>query len=204
MTEWFRLANSNDPQERAAIQPDCACNHLTEQVAALKQAVEEARAVLYFLGKRATDDYYATAKEHRFSSEETKISPRVRIDPRYGTPSFYWERLKRRFFRTTAATKPREKNGRGRSYIAYVPVNGSKSKVRMKVVLTSEHVKINHRTLRIASSEFAGEPEWARLTGELVEDQLQIIRRLNRQLSSLSRSISQLEKLVADSREGLR
>lgn len=165
-------------------------------VSQMRNAVEALRQSLFRQGRTATDLYIQMAKENAFGPEETKLLPRVRLDKRYGTPSFYWERMIRHVYPTTSAKPLVKTPGKGRSYEAFVRRKGSPKKEKMRVVLLSEHVPINRKTLSVPMRVFDREPEWARLAAQLIEPQLTALRVQNKALSDISRSLIRLVRLM--------
>lgn len=197
MNEWLFLALNGSIEERQKVKPATADEDIARQFRVIHTAIERLRSILLFKGITATDIFHETAKQAAFTSQETSIYPRVRLDPRYGSPSFYWERLRRHAYSLTGTTTTRSKRGRGRSYVAYVRRKGFKTKEKMKVVLLSEHIPINHTTLRIAPHAFSQEPQWAQVAGELAENQLHNLRHLSSLVSRLNQALARAEKAFA-------
>lgn len=184
------------PKQAILVDSDDAIADARAAVGQMQKAVEALRQSLFRQGRTATDLYIQMAKENAFGPDETKLFPRVRLDKRYGSPSFYWERLIRHVYPITP-TKPLVKTpGKGRSYEAFVRRKGSSKKEKMRVVLLSEHVPINKKTLSVPMRVFDGEPEWARLAAQLIEPQLTALRVQNKALSDISRALIRLVRLM--------
>lgn len=196
MTDWGKLAETGSADERARITEKIFQDSLSEGILKVEEAIAELRKILLVKGLAATDVYFAMVKENAFGKSEARIVPRVRMDARYGTPTFYWERVIRHAFALTSRRLSRKANGRGRSYEAYVRRKGAKQKEKMRVVLMSEHVPLNKTTLSVSMSAFSKEPDWAQLSAQLIEPELADLRRQAKSLSSVSRAIKQFARLV--------
>ena len=149
------------------------------------------------LGKKsALTGFYQMMRSTMYSGDRTRLCPRVRFDPRYKTPSFSWERIEQHVLPGDTGHKPKKEKGKGRSYMAFVRMKGAARKEKAKVVLTSRHLKINRKTHALSAAAFEGEPEWARVAGELIERKLSVLRRQNRALSNISRAVHRFKSLV--------
>ena len=196
MTDSDMLAETESADERARITEQTFQDSLSEGINKMEAAIAELRQILLVKGLAATDVYFAMVKENAFGKDEARIVPRVRMDARYGTPTFYWEKVIRHAFALTSQKPLRKNNGRGRSYEAYVRRKGAKQKEKMRVVLLSEHVPINKTTLSVSMSVFSKEPDWAQLSAQLIEPELTRLRRQAKSLSSVSRAVKQFARLV--------
>ena len=196
MSDWHQLAEAASTDKRARITEEIFQVGLRDGIDKVESAIAELRQILLVKGLAATDVYFAMAKENAFGKDATRIVPRVRMDARYGTPSFYWEKLIRHAFVLTTRRPTRKSNGRGKSYEAYVRRKGSKQKEKMRVVLMSEHVPINKTTLSVSMAAFCNEPEWAQLSVQLIEPELTELRRQAKALSSISRAVKQFARMV--------
>lgn len=196
MTDWNKLAETASTEERALVTEEIFREGLQEGLDKMEAAIAELRRILFVKGLATTDVYFAMVKENAFGKDEAHIVPRVRMDARYGTPTFYWERVIRHAFALTKRRAPRKTNGRGRSYEAYVRRKGAKQKEKMRVVLMSEHVPINKTTLTVPMTSFDKEPDWAQLSAQLIEPELAKLRRQAKSLSNASRAVKQFARLV--------
>lgn len=190
---WFDLALNGNPAKRErANAEENVDDFIRTETERMTRSVEQIRAALYFKGMLVTDVYHQMAKENAFSKDETHITPRVRMDPRYNTPSFYWERLIRHAYDISPNRSAKTQRGKGRSYDAYVRRKGAKTKEKMRVVLSSQHIRINRKTLAISLREFDREPQWARLAAEIAEKDLVRLRQTTKQLSNVNRALQRL------------
>lgn len=166
----------------------------------IEEALKDLRTLLYFRGVRETDVYYNAAKKSAFTKDNTDLSPRVRWDARYGTPSFSWERVHRNPHMLGTGKSVKTSCGKGKSYEAWVPRGKSKAKEKMRVVLTSEHISLRARSMSISPSVFANEPLWARVVGMETEAKLTTLRKENRVLADIGRLLARL-KLMESGKE---
>ena len=119
--------------------------------------------------------------------EETLLAPRVRMDARYGTPSFFWERTVRHAYPLTA--RQPQKPSRTRTYTAYIPRKGSRQKEKMRVYLLSKHIPVVKKTSSVPDSVFDSEPAWAQTAAHLIEPELTELRKQAKAVSRLSQAV---------------
>lgn len=148
---------------------------------------------LYQEGLLATAKYHALLKQTNFGKEESAIYPRVRKRPN-GTPSFYWERLIKKYHPASLTSKIQTACGPGKSYLSYVRDKNGNSR-RVKVCLLSKHIPINTKTKRISLSAFKGQPLWSQIAGEASERELCSLRKQEAAVSRISRNLSILKAL---------
>ena len=122
-----------------------------------------------------------------FTREETLLAPRVRMDARYGTPSFFWERTVRHAYPLTA--RQPQKTSRTRTYTAYIPRKGSRQKEKMRVYLLSKHIPVVKKTSSVPDSVFDSEPAWAQTAAHLIEPELTELRKQAKAVSRLSQAV---------------
>lgn len=171
-----------------------------ETLLTIEQAVVSLRQLLYLRGILVTDFYHAKCKEMAFSPEETKILPRVRMDARYGSPSFFWERLTRRTKPISEADAKKFEKRPG-TYIGYVNRGGRKTRDRVLVRLSAKVIPLQKDTDSIASTAFDKEPVWAQIAGESAEAQLRVLRKKAKQVSAMVQHLAQLKRLVKSGEE---
>lgn len=194
--ELMSSAMSKDVERRRnLLSEQQEAEFVRERLEHIDEALKDLRALLYFRGVRETDVYYTAAKKAAFTKDNTNLSPRVRWDNRYGTPSFSWERLHRKAHMLGTGASVKKACGKGKSYEAWVIRGKSKSKEKMRVVLTSEHVSLRARFQSISPSEFSNEPLWARVVGLETEVKLTELRRKNRVLADIGRLLARLKAL---------
>jgi hypothetical protein len=196
MSNWNKLAEAASTKERSRVTEELFRDGLQDGLGKVEAAIAELRQILLVKGLAITDVYFAMVKENAFGKDEARIVPRVRMDARYGTPTFYWEKVIRHAFALTSQKPLRKTYGRGRSYEAYVRRKGSKQKEKMRVVLLSEHVPINKATLSVSMSAFSKEPEWAQLSAQLIEPELAELRHQAKLLSNISRAVKQFARCL--------
>lgn len=193
---WSDLAAPGRVGERSQLTNEDFERALATGVSDLEDIIADLRWCLLVRGLAVTDLYFKMSRENAFSKEETLLVPRIRMDERYGTPSFYWERTIRHAYPLTSRGKMQPNKGKGRSYEAYVRCKGAVKKEKMRVVLLSKHVPINKTTLSVSMKEFDKEPEWARMAAQLVEPELVELRRQAKALSAVSRAVKNFSRLV--------
>ena len=93
--DWKLLSQKGQLSARRHLTIQDTRSSIISEVRKIQKSIETIRYALLVEGLIETDAYHETARENRFNSEETTIAPRVRLDKRYGTPSFYWERTLR-------------------------------------------------------------------------------------------------------------
>lgn len=194
--ELMSAAMSKDVERRRnLLSEQQEAEFVRERLEHIEETLKDLRTLLYFRGVRETDVYYTAAKKAAFTKDNTNLSPRVRWDNRYGTPSFSWERLHRKAHMLGTGASVKKACGKGKSYEAWVTRGKSKSKEKMRVVLTSEHVSLRARSQSISPSEFSNEPLWARVVGLETEVKLTELRRKNRVLADIGRLLARLKAM---------
>lgn len=160
----------------------------------LQESVTNLRLLYLVQGLKAGDPFVAMVKDNLYNRDAAHIAPRVRMDQRFNTPSFYWERTIRRIHDASKAKKA--KSTKTRQYNAYYSKKGdSTSKKEVTVTLVSEHIPVNKRTLVTSASHFEKEPAWAQAAFSVVEPELVTLRRKSKLLSSINRLFLQLAKV---------
>lgn len=192
--DWAELSVNDNKILRAKLTDQIVIEALQEQLGLISDSIEAMRLIFLSAGLKATDSYIEMSKKYAFTKDETLINPRVRMDSRYKTPSFFWEKT----IRHVMPLSTKVKSGSTRSYEAYVRVKGSATKKKMRVYLLSKHVPVNTRTKMTTMSNFENEPTWARMAAELIEPKLTLLRKLSCDLSNISRQILALNKKVGD------
>ena len=192
--DWAELSVNDNKILRAKLTDQIVIEALQEQLGLISDSIEAMRLIFLSAGLKATDSYIEMSKKYAFTKDETLINPRVRMDSRYKTPSFFWEKT----IRHVMPLSTKVKSGSTRSYEAYVRVKGSATKKKMRVYLLSKHVPVNTRTKMTTMSNFENGPTWARMAAELIEPKLTLLRKLSCDLSNISRQILALNKKVGD------
>lgn len=188
-TEKLYLAAVGSQKDRELISEDDIQGIVQEEIKHMKSSLQRIRVAYYLLGLKATDPFYQMMRSSMYTAQRTTLCPRVRFDQRYQTPSFAWERIHQHIVAARTGGRPQTKAGAGRSYMAFVRRKGAAKKEKAKVVLTAEHVPINKKSLSISPSAFDNEPEWARVSGLLIDRKLSELRKRTRALSHISRAI---------------
>ena len=191
----YRALAEGAAEQREPIDDTTVDQDLTEQLMNIKTAIAALREILFFKGMVAGDVFYKVAQETRFTPDETSLTPRVRWDERYGTPSFSWERTHRRAYPLGPESQINDVNGKGRSYVAKVRRKKSGLTEKMKIVLISEHINVNSTTHRVSDKNFFKEPEWAQISASIVEEQFCELRKLNRSLATISKALTHAQSL---------
>lgn len=194
-SKWFDLANEKiDSRRDKALygEVETFCQH---QLDTIQECIQQLREAIFFRGRLVSDTYYETAKNSLYTEQETTVNPRVRWDANNGTPHFYWEKTLRRVFAIGRSEPVTKSVGKGRSYVAYVRCKGAKSKQRMRVVLASKYIRLNARTQSISMTAFKDEPAWAKVTGELTEQKLTVLRKQAKLLADISASVARYRRL---------
>ena len=200
-TEKLYLAAVGNRKDREMISVDEIQGIVLEEIDNMRASLQRIRVAYFLQGVKETDPFYQMMRDSMYTAQRTTLCPRVRFDQRYQTPSFAWERIHQHVVPAGASGKTQSKAGAGRSYMAFVRRKGAVKKEKAKVVLTAEHVPINKKTLSVASSAFDNEPEWASVSGLLIEKQLGGLRKRTRALSQVSRAIARFLKVVQQSGE---
>lgn len=190
--DWVDLSCVDNNALRAKLTDEIIVKALQEQLGLISQSIETMRLIFLSTGLKVTDSYIEMSKKYAFTKDETLINPRVRLDTRYKTPSFFWEKTIRHVVPLNAKTKSIST----RSYEAFVRVKGVEGKRKMRVYLLSKHVPINRRTQMTTMSNFENEPTWAKLAAELIEPKLTLLRKLSGNLSNINRQILALNNKV--------
>ena len=188
-TEQLYLAAVGKQDERELIAEEDLHAAIQEEISRMHTIIQRLRIIYFLLGVKATDPFYQMMKKSMFTDQRSTLCPRVRMDRRYQTPSFAWERIRQHVVPAKADDRPNKSKGAGRSYLAFVRRKGAARKEKAKVILTSEYLKINKKTQMLSLSAFAGEPEWARVAGLLIETRMGALRRQNRSLADISRAV---------------
>lgn len=196
--EWLQLSLDGTAGDRAKVSDLAIKESIEGELEKVRQALLTIRQALLLEGMKVTDDYFHTMKETQFSQEETLLYPRVRYNSERQTVSFHWERLQRRITKAKPNVKVNPQRGSGYSYSAYSRSSRTGQKRRVQVFLTSKHVSINKTSKRISKREFAKEPEWVRIAGEIVEDHLCQLRKENNAVASVSRALANFERLFRE------
>lgn len=195
-TEELYLAAEGSPADRDRISEKEIADVVRQEIEGIQTSLQRIRVAYFLLGMKVTDPFYQMMRSTMYSADRTHLCPRVRFDPRYQTPSFSWERIEQHVLPGHTRHKPKKEKGKGRSYMAFVRMKGAARKEKAKVVLTSRHLKINRKTHSLSAAAFEGEPEWAKVAGELIETKLSVLRRQNRALSNISRAVHRFKSLV--------
>ncbi len=202
------LAKAADPkacEERAELTNAELAEAVQHEFQALQKSVSNLRLLFLVQGLKASDPYVAMVKDNLYGQEAAHIAPRVRMDKRYNTPSFYWERTIRRIHDASTGKQEKNKNESPsdnktkrkqiRQYNAYYAKKGETGKREVTVTLISAHIPVNKKTLATSDSHFDTEPEWAKAAFSVVEPELVALRRKSKLLSSIHRFYVQLTKV---------
>ena len=192
--DWEKLSCIDNRALRAKLKDEIIIEAFQEQLDLMSNSIETMRLIFLSAGLKATDSYIEMSKKYAFTKDETLINPRVRMDSRYKTPSFFWEKT----IRHAVPLNIKVKSNITRSYEAFVRVKGAESKRKMRVYLLSKHVPINKRTQMTTMSNFENEPAWAKIAAELIEPKLTLLRKLSGDLSNISRQVLALNKKIED------
>lgn len=194
----FNRGELSDPQ-KAGLRRGLAHGEIAEamqlEIEVMHSAIAKIRQLLLIQGLCVTDVFHELKRETSFTAEETLLVPRVRMDVRRGTPSFYWERVVRHAY-PLGASESDTHRGKTRSYRAYVRCRGAKTKTQMQVYLLSKHVPLLKKTQSVSMKEFAHEPEWVQTAAALIEPQLTDLRRLATAIGAVNRSLCRFEQMM--------
>lgn len=193
--EWGVLANPEQADLRRSTSKEQVLSAIESEVESMQLAIKSIRQILLVSGLTATDLFHDMRRETAFSKEETQLAPRVRMDERRGTPSYYWERTIRHAYPLNGVQTSKFRS-KTRSYKAFVRRRGTKTKERMQVYLLSEHVPVLKKSQSVSMKVFAQEPEWVRTAAALIEPQLAELRRLSSALSDVSRSLGRFDRML--------
>lgn len=193
--EWGVLANPEQAELRRSTSKEQVLSAIESEVESMQLAIKSIRQILLVSGLTATDLFHDMRRETAFSKEETQLAPRVRMDERRGTPSYYWERTIRHAYPLNGVQTSNFRS-KTRSYKAFVRRRGTKTKERMQVYLLSEHVPVLKKSQSVSMKVFAQEPEWVRTAAALIEPQLAELRRLSSALSDVSRSLGRFDRML--------
>ena len=193
--DWSLMADAKQAESRRGLAKEEISEAILNEVEAMHLAITHIRKFLLVYGLAVTDLYHDMKHETAFSEEETLIAPRVRMDERSGTPSFYWERIVRHAY-PVGTSEPETHRGKTRSYRAYVRCRGSKNKTKMQVYLLSKHVPLLKKSQSVSMREFDHEPEWVQTAAALIEPRLTELRRLSTAIGSVNRSLIRFEQMM--------
>lgn len=193
--EWGVLANPEQAELRRSTSKEQVLSAIESEVESMQLAIKSIRQILLVSGLTTTDLFHDMRRETAFSKEETQLAPRVRMDERRGTPSYYWERTIRHAYPLNGVQTSSFRS-KTRSYKAFVRRRGTKTKERMQVYLLSEHVPVLKKSQSVSMKVFAQEPEWVRTAAALIEPQLAELRRLSSALSDVSRSLGRFDRML--------
>ena len=194
--KWMVLAENLECDRRQEVCQNEIDEALLNEIRQIKASIQTIREILFFEGVKVTDDYVEMMRQTRFSKDETSLYPRVRYNKDRGTVSFYWERIEKHIHELRSDAVIQSAKGRGHSYLGYVKGFTVGAKRKVKVVLTSKHVRINKKSKSIPSTAFDREPDWVRIAGAIVEKRLCRLRKENDALASLSRRLYFLDELL--------
>ena len=198
--ECLKLAQAG-PEGRVQVNRDELSALIADLVVQMEEATAGIRAALFLSGMLDTDFYYSKAKKSAFTTEETKVLPRVRWDERHGTPNFQWEILTRRAHPIAPGRTPGVRRPGAHGYIAYVRKGNSKTKSKMYVTLSSKTVPLRKGTDGISPTTFNKEPDWAQIAGEDAEAKLRILRKQEKQLADIRRRLAVFKQLMQRSEQ---
>ena len=153
--KWMLLAENLEFDQRQEVCQNEIDEALLNEIRQIKASLQTIREILFFEGVKVTDDYVEMMRQTRFSKEETSLYPRVRYNKDRGTVSFYWERIEKHIHELRSDGVIQSAKGRGHSYLGYVKGFTTGAKRKVKVVLTSKHVRINKKSKSIPSTAFA-------------------------------------------------
>ena len=193
--EWELMVDPKQVELRKGLSKEQLEAAADAEIVLMRSSVANIRRMLLIYGLYVTDLYHDMKRGTTFSSEETQLAPRVRMDERRGTPSFYWERTVRRAYPLDTASTDSTR-GSKRSYQGYVRRRGAKVKERMQVYLLSEHVPLLKKNQSVSMKVFEKEPEWVRVAAALIEPQLTELRRLATAIGAVNRSLSRFEQMM--------
>lgn len=193
--EWGVLANPEQAELRRSTSKEQVLSAIESEVESMQLAIKSIRQILLVSGLTTTDLFHDMRRETAFSKEETQLAPRVRMDERRGTPSYYWERTIRHAYPLNGV-QTNNFRSKTRSYKAFVRRRGTKTKERMQVYLLSEHGPVLKKSQSVSMKVFAQEPEWVRTAAALIEPQLAELRRLSSALSDVSRSLGRFDRML--------
>ncbi len=193
--DWCAMSKTERASARRLLTKKQIATSIQKEIDAMHDAIKGIRQILFVSGLAVTDLYHDMRRETAFTREETLISPRVRIDERRGTPSFYWEKTVRHAY-PLSETKPINSQSQTKTYRAYVRRRGAKIKEKMQVYLLSRHVPVLKKTQSVSMKEFDQEPEWVRTMAALVEPQLSELRQLAKAISDVNCRLCSFERLL--------
>lgn len=199
--DWLWLAKAGTPEDRAMIEEGEVDAYVDERLMAIQTAVAEIREALYFKGVKASDEYHQMLRRTSFTSESTRIYPRVRWDERYQTPSFSWERLVCRAYPVDAKQSGVDSQD-SKAYVATFKSERTGNMVTMKVLWATEQVCLNKETKRVSKAAFARQPEWVRLAASIVDERLSVLRRQNGMVAEIGRILKPLIDLSRSGKKG--
>lgn len=193
--DWNLMADPQQVELRRTLASEEIAEAMQAEIQILHDGIAKIRQLLLIQGLGVTDIFHAMKHETAFSGEETLIAPRVRMDERRGTPSFYWERTIRHAYPlgVSRATGREEKT---KTYQAYVRCRGSKTKTKMQVYLLSKHMPLLKKTQSVSMKEFSREPEWVQTAAALIEPQLTELRRLATAIGAVNRDLKRVEQMM--------
>lgn len=193
--DWNLMADPLQVELRQTLSGEEVADAMQKEIQSLHDGIARIRQLLLIQGLGVTDLFHAMKRETAFSAEETLIAPRVRMDERRGTPNFYWERAIRYAY-PLGASQTERREGKTKTYQAFVRRRGSKTKTKMQVYLLSKHVPLLKKTQSVSMKEFTHEPEWVQTAAALIEPQLTDLRRLATAIGDVNRSLCRFEQMM--------
>ena len=193
--DWKLMTDTKQTESRRGLTKEQVLKAVCSELKTMYSSIARIRRIVFVYGLSVTDFYHDMKRETAFTPEETLVAPRVRLDERRGTPSFYWERTVRHAYPLNKS-KANSVRSKTRTFKAFVRRKGAKTKERMQVYLLSKHIPILKKTQSISMKEFSNEPEWARTAATLIEPQLTQLRRLVTTLNGVSRNLIRFDRMV--------
>ena len=155
------------------------CHHRFSNEIAIMQASIVFRAV------KAGDKYMSMYKNSNGSDERCSIRPKLKIDTKYQTLEMSWVRRVDRIKPTSSSTQP----------VATAHFRRHKVETAHGSLMASHHYEYIKKGLgdRYSNLIFRGQPLWAQKLGADLEDKFSLLRKEQKKLSALRKSLKGLK-----------
>lgn len=143
------------------------------------------QASIVFRAVKAGDKYMSMYKDSNGSDEKCSIRPKLKIDQKYRTLEMSWVRRVDRIKPTSSSTQP----------VATAHFRRHKVETAHGSLMASHHYEYIKKGLgdRYSNLIFRGQPLWAQKLGADLEDKFSLLRKEQKKLSALRKSLKGLK-----------
>lgn len=186
-TVWKELATFDQEDGFEDLDDEEIARTLFIDKTRLLDAVSVIQASIAYRAVRACRIYFDWMKKRSGTDKMTYLRPRVRIDSRYQTVEMSWVR---RLSKTSIA-KPGDKPSKGNVGRSF---QIKTDKGTLTVFTWYEYLKKGQKD-RYSNQIFKDEPAWVQKLGSEIEDAFEALRKEQKTLTAIRRSISGLDQI---------